>query len=85
MKVASAALVASLMLLSSPLLAAENAPGVTDTEIKLGSTFPLSGPASAFANTGRGLLVYIDALNERGGVGGRKSGRSPPISGSESS
>jgi branched-chain amino acid transport system substrate-binding protein len=27
---------------------AENAPGVTDTEIKIGQTIPYSGPASAF-------------------------------------
>jgi branched-chain amino acid transport system substrate-binding protein len=28
---------------------AENAPGVTDTEIKIGQTMPYSGPASALA------------------------------------
>jgi branched-chain amino acid transport system substrate-binding protein len=65
-------LAVSTVLLSSETRAAENAPGITATEVKIGSTFPLSGPASAFANTGRGLLVYVDALNERGGVGGRK-------------
>src|SRR6201999_4140256 len=64
--------VVGTLLLSSAAPAAENAPGISATEIKIGSTFPLSGPASAFANTGKGLLVYVDALNERGGVGGRK-------------
>ncbi len=29
---------------------AENAPGVTDSEIRIGSTQPFSGPASAFGH-----------------------------------
>ncbi len=32
---------------------AENAPGVTDNEIRIGSTQPFSGPASAFGAIGR--------------------------------
>jgi branched-chain amino acid transport system substrate-binding protein len=32
---------------------AENAPGVTDTEIKIGQTMPYSGPASAWGVIGR--------------------------------
>ena len=32
---------------------ADNAPGVTDTEIKIGQTMPYSGPASAYGVIGR--------------------------------
>jgi ABC-type branched-subunit amino acid transport system substrate-binding protein len=67
----SVAIVASL-LIGTKTPAAETAPGVTANEIKIGSTFPLSGPASAFANTGKGLVAYVDAMNDRGGVNGRK-------------
>ena len=59
-------------MLTTPVLAAENAPGVTATEIKIGATYPFSGPASAYANTGKGLIAYIDYLNDKGGINGRK-------------
>jgi branched-chain amino acid transport system substrate-binding protein len=52
---------------------AENAPGVTATEIKVGGTFPFSGPVSAVGTVGKGLLAYVSYLNDRGGVGGRKT------------
>ena len=47
-------------------------PGVTESEIKIGATFPFSGPASPLSNTGKGLIAYVNAVNERGGVNGRK-------------
>ncbi|GLH77161.1 branched-chain amino acid ABC transporter substrate-binding protein [Bradyrhizobium sp. SSBR45G] len=48
-------------------------PGASDTEIKLGQSTPLSGPASAFgAGAGRAVLGYFEMLNERGGINGRK-------------
>jgi branched-chain amino acid transport system substrate-binding protein len=48
-------------------------PGVSDTEIKLGQSTPLSGPASAFgAGAGRAVVAYFDLLNEQGGINGRK-------------
>jgi branched-chain amino acid transport system substrate-binding protein len=48
-------------------------PGASDTEIKLGQSTPLSGPASAFgAGAGRTVVGYFDMLNERGGINGRK-------------
>lgn len=62
----------TVALMSNPVLAAENAPGVTATEIKIGATYPFSGPASAYANTGKGLIAYINSLNDKGGVNGRK-------------
>ena len=64
---------------------AENAPGVTDTEIKIGQTMPYSGPASAYGVVGRTELAYFKVINDQGGVNGRKinlisldDGYSPP-------
>jgi branched-chain amino acid transport system substrate-binding protein len=48
------------------------APGVTDTEIKLGQTVPYSGPASAFSSYGRVMTGYFKMVNEAGGINGRK-------------
>ncbi|SPP92963.1 ABC transporter substrate-binding protein [Bradyrhizobium vignae] len=59
------------VLLGSPAHAAEN-PGVSDTEIKIGGVFPFSGPASSIGLVGKGLIAYIQSLNDRGGVNGRK-------------
>ena len=60
-------------------------PGVTDTEIKIGSTNPYSGPASAYGTIGRSSSAYFKMINEQGGVNGRKinfisldDGYSPP-------
>jgi branched-chain amino acid transport system substrate-binding protein len=48
-------------------------PGASDTEIKLGQSTPLSGPASAFgAGAGRAVVGYFDMLNTQGGINGRK-------------
>jgi len=64
---------------------AENAPGVTDTEIKIGQTMPYSGPASAYGVIGRVETAYFKMINEQGGINGRKinlisldDGYSPP-------
>ena len=51
---------------------ADNAPGVTDTEIKIGQTMPYSGPASAYGVIGRAEAAYFKMINEQGGVNGRK-------------
>ena len=51
---------------------AENAPGVTDTEIKIGQTMPYSGPASAYGVVGRTEAAYFKMINEQGGIKGRK-------------
>lgn len=51
---------------------ADHAPGVTDTEIKIGQTMPYSGPVSAFGVIGRTELAYFKMINEQGGVNGRK-------------
>jgi branched-chain amino acid transport system substrate-binding protein len=48
------------------------APGVNDTEIKIGQTMPYSGPASAWGTIGRAELAYIKMINDQGGINGRK-------------
>ena len=47
-------------------------PGVTDTEIKIGQTIAYSGPASAYGQLGRAEAAYFKALNDKGGINGRK-------------
>jgi branched-chain amino acid transport system substrate-binding protein len=57
---------------SGGIAAAENAPGVTTTEIKIGQTMPYSGPAAAYAVVGRAEVAYLKMINEEGGINGRK-------------
>src|SRR5882724_7166491 len=47
-------------------------PGVTSAEVKVGATFPFSGPASPLSNTGKGLIAYVSSIIDRGGINGRK-------------
>lgn len=48
-------------------------PGVTDTEILLGSSTPLEGTISYLGNqTNHGLRACLEAINAKGGVNGRK-------------
>jgi branched-chain amino acid transport system substrate-binding protein len=47
-------------------------PGVTDTEIKIGTTTPYSGPASAYAAGAISITAYFAMINDQGGVNGRK-------------
>jgi len=47
--------------------------GVTDTEIKLGTHYPLSGnPAAAYAPIAYGMKAFFDYIDAQGGVYGRK-------------
>jgi branched-chain amino acid transport system substrate-binding protein len=46
--------------------------GATDTEIKIGQTIPLSGPASAYGTIGKTQAAYMKMINDAGGVNGRK-------------
>ncbi|WP_088343394.1 MULTISPECIES: ABC transporter substrate-binding protein [Rhodomicrobium] len=64
---------------------AQTAPGVTDTEIKIGNINPYSGPASAYGVIGKTIGAYFAKINAEGGVNGRKinyisydDGYSPP-------
>jgi branched-chain amino acid transport system substrate-binding protein len=47
-------------------------PGVTATEIHLGSSVPLSGEAAIAGNVARGADAYFKYVNDKGGVLGRK-------------
>jgi branched-chain amino acid transport system substrate-binding protein len=47
-------------------------PGVTSTEIHLGSSVPLSGEAAIAGNVARGIDAYFKYVNAKGGVLGRK-------------
>lgn len=60
------------MLLSGPAAFAADEPGITATEIKIGGVFPFSGPASSIGLVGKGLIGYIQLLNDRGGINGRR-------------
>ena len=50
---------------------AQNVPGVTDKEILIGTTTPLSGAASAYASISKGSTAYFQYVNSKGGVNGR--------------
>ena len=50
----------------------QSAPGVSDTQIKIGQTIPYSGPASSFATIGRTQAAYYRMISDAGGVNGRK-------------
>src|ERR1700730_9197505 len=60
-----------LLALSVPAFAADS-PGVTATEIKIGGVFPFSGPASSIGLVGKGVLAYVQFINDRGGINDRK-------------
>lgn len=47
-------------------------PGITATSIKLGGSYPFSGPASAYGTIGVAAKAYFDWLNTKGGINGRK-------------
>lgn len=50
---------------------AQGVVGITDTEIVLGTSVPLSGPAAAWGSTARGMEAYVRHINEQGGIHGR--------------
>ncbi|HKV16228.1 MAG TPA: ABC transporter substrate-binding protein, partial [Reyranella sp.] len=59
--------------------------GATDSEIKIGHCCPYSGPASAYGVIGKSHQAFFKAINEAGGINGRKinfitydDGYSPP-------
>src|ERR1700727_4099151 len=65
--------VLALVAAATPALAQKQyGPGVTDTEIKIGTTTPYSGPASAYSAGAVSATAYFTMINEQGGVNGRK-------------
>jgi len=61
-------LIAHIAALSTPAAT----PGVTPTQITLGATIPITGPAAAYGSVGRGADAYFKYVNSKGGVFGRK-------------
>ncbi len=69
-----------------PALAQKAAtPGVSDKEIRIGQTLPLSGPAAAYGVGAKSMAAWFESVNAAGGVNGRKltliqldDGYSPP-------
>jgi branched-chain amino acid transport system substrate-binding protein len=60
-------------------------PGATDTEIKIGQTFPYSGPTSVYSTIAKTEAAYFAKINAEGGIKGRRlnfisldDGYSPP-------
>jgi len=66
-------LIASVATLAAPNIApAQEAPGVTATEIRVGSTNALSGPVSSYSVVSKALEGMFRRLNDEGGMGGRR-------------
>ncbi len=73
MSIKKVVLVLAAVLLFVPGSAFSGAvPGVTDTEVVVGVTTPLSGPAALWGVTGLGMKAYADYINSKGGINGRK-------------
>ena len=63
----------ALGLAATPAMAQKQyGPGVTDREIKIGTTTPYSGPASAYSAGAVSATAYFAMINDQGGVNGRK-------------
>jgi branched-chain amino acid transport system substrate-binding protein len=65
-------LACALVLATSACALAAEMPGVTATEIRIGGVFPFGGPASSIGLVGRGVIAYVQLINDRGGINGRK-------------
>jgi branched-chain amino acid transport system substrate-binding protein len=81
----TAATAAGFVPVAPAILRAEELPGVTATEIRIGNTIPYSGPASSYGVIGKAIAAAFRMANEQGGFAGRKvnfisydDGYSPP-------
>lgn len=79
------ALTVLFVLGARPASAGKYDTGADDTTIKIGQTYPLSGPDSGAAFGARAMAAYFAMLNDKGGINGRKinlhtldDGYSPP-------
>jgi branched-chain amino acid transport system substrate-binding protein len=70
-KCALAALLLACVMTPSPAQKQYD-PGASDTEIKIGTTSPFSGPASAYSAGAISTTAYFAMINDQGGVNGRK-------------
>jgi ABC-type branched-subunit amino acid transport system substrate-binding protein len=67
-----AAGLAALAVAATPAQAQKRyGPGATDHEIKIGTTTPYSGPASAYSAGAVSIAAFFAMVNEQGGVNGR--------------
>jgi len=69
LRVLAAALLAALPTVAT---AQGRVPGVTDTEIVIGLTAPMSGPAAIYGNLALAKEAWARYVNDSGGVHGRK-------------
>ena len=66
-------LLSTALVLTTTSALAQQGPGVTDKEIRLGAWIPLTGPLAAYGVPYRaGLDAYLNMVNDRGGINGRK-------------
>ena len=72
MRVLFVCLVVAVVAAASAGARPDATPGVTATEIHLGSSVPLSGEAAIAGNVARGIDAYFKYVNAKGGVLGRK-------------
>ena len=68
----AAAAVASAPLVRPRAVRAQETPGVTATEIKIGNTMPYSGNASDYAVIGKAQAAFFRMVNDQGGIAGRR-------------
>jgi branched-chain amino acid transport system substrate-binding protein len=66
------ALAGSAALATPSIAQTKQYPGVTGGEILIGQTMPYSGPASGYAPIGHIEAAYVDFINDRGGINGRR-------------
>lgn len=72
-KILRSGLLIAIVALAALVRPAGADPGLTDTEIVIGSCAALEGPASFLGTqTVLGALAYLNAVNDQGGVHGRK-------------
>ncbi len=64
-------LLVALVVVAAASAHGSSTPGVTSTQILIGGTIPLSGPASAYASVAKGADAYFKYVNAHGGVNGR--------------
>src|SRR5579872_4163237 len=81
----SVALLVPIVWEAGPATAGQYDTGANDTTIKIGQTYPLSGPDSGASFGARAMAAYFAMLNDKGGLSGRKiqflsldDGYSPP-------
>lgn len=65
-------ILATVVILAPGVVGAAGVSGVTDKEVVVGVTTPLSGPAALWGVTGLGMKAWADYVNDKGGVNGRK-------------